>query len=77
MRPTKISLTRNVKINIGNYETTDLSLTVEGELEVDESIEDAYKYCEEKIAECLTPAIEMTDSTNRTNRKAKRYGLVP
>lgn len=43
MRVTKISVRRSAKINTGNYENTDVEVTLEAQLGVDDTVDGAFR----------------------------------
>lgn len=77
MRVTKVAVKRAAKINVGNYENTDVSVELEAEVGSMENALDVERALMEMADEMLAEkvdAIELGD--RRAKSKAKRFGAA-
>lgn len=77
MRVTKVAVKRAAKINVGNYENTDVSVELEAEVGSMENALDVERALMEMADEMLAEkvdAIELGD--RRSKSKAKRFGAA-
>lgn len=75
MRVTKVAVKRSAKINVGNYENTDVSVELEAEVGTMENAYDVEKALMDMADEMLADkvdTIEMGD--RRAKSKARRFG---
>jgi hypothetical protein len=76
MQVTKITVSRAVKINTGNYENTDVGITLEASVQQDESVLNAAKDLIALTEPILRDKIDDIELGKRkAQSKASRYGV--